>query len=671
MLRFGTRSSVLPRRLHQVMTTGKFSSVPPSSAYKPPSSAPNRSSGPGMGLILGGTAVALFGAGFGASKLYATVDGVRQTLDGAVGAKNMETVTGVYVKLGLLDEAELKSKPTKESSKTSKPAVEKPAQKAAPAASKPAEAVQTAATDAPAHKKKEESQDHKTKADSANGSGDKASVPVVANEQKGDADRATSVTPVTLNSPAEPEHTTNTPVVAVPSSRTDTQKPHPDPAPVPVPTPVAVAPVAAPLVTAPVITEQKVVAAAENTINALNAAAKVATLSKPLVSEARGEAEKEHAAYVSSLRHEIESSMLTDIHDLDTAALRARAARLADELLARAGWEGVRLFEASKHVEADLHKKYSHLMEAQRLELENNSKLQIVNREKEITELLASQSEQLVLKLTGQLHESLRGQFDALNTQMDKELKAQEDRLEAEEQMDILYTMAGNRQRQIGELMGHQDNLLGVSDKLFALAKAGSALTNTSTSVKDVHQKCAAVYAVESALTLSENPASEIGKIVNRLSSNDVANEHSDLLAAIINSLPRENLGEPVLSVVELKNRFKTVREQLRKVALAPKDAPSIVGQFVGTTLAAVSKPPVGLVPGEGLEEVLSRAAYYLDNGKLFEAVVEVSNIHGSMERKILEDWNSVAVNRLKVDVALTSLKALSILIAGSASVDK
>jgi hypothetical protein len=89
-----------------------------------------------------------------------------------------------------------------------------------------------------------------------------------------------------------------------------------------------------------------------------------------------------------------------------------------------------------------------------------------------------------------------------LNTQMDKELKAQEDRLEAEEQMDILYTMAGNRQRQIGELMGHQDNLLGVSDKLFALAKAGSALTNTSTSVKDVHQTCAGVYAVESALTL-------------------------------------------------------------------------------------------------------------------------------------------------------------------------
>jgi hypothetical protein len=412
-------------------------------------------------------------------------------------------------------------------------------------------------------------------------------------------------------------------------------------------------------------------AEAREAASAVAAAVAVTDTGIPLASEIRKEAISEHVAYANSLRHEIESSMLTDLDGLNTAALRSRAAKLASELMARAGWEGVRLFEASKRVEVDLHKKYNHLLEAQKAELENTGKMQIINKEKEIIGLLASQSEQLVLKLQAQLHESLRNQFESLNYQLNYELKSQAERLESEEIADMLYQLADRRRKHITELMDQQDNLLSISDKLLALSKAGSALSGVADDIRNLHQKCAAVYAVESAFSSSNQPQAQISKIVARMSASDNGDQNSELLAAILKSVPKESLAKAIPTVVELKTRFRTVRDELRKVALAPRDAPGIVGQFVGSTLAAVSRPPEGLVAGEGLEETLARAAYYLENGKLYEAVVEVNNIQGPLERKIIEDWNTEAINRLKVDVALTSLKAVSLLIASTPTTTK
>jgi hypothetical protein len=131
---------------------------------------------------------------------------------------------------------------------------------------------------------------------------------------------------------------------------------------------------------------------------------------------------------------------------------------------------------------------------------------------------------------------------------------------------------------------------------------------------------------------------------------------------AYIYSMQR-NAG--ALTLPELRARFKVVRTEMRKAALAPPELPSVVGLFLGLALFNLSTAPEGYIPGKGVEEILSRATYMLDRGKLEDALAEVHSVQG-YEKNLAKDWIALAEDRIIADNALKVAKAKLLLAQSS-----
>ena len=58
-----------------------------------------------------------------------------------------------------------------------------------------------------------------------------------------------------------------------------------------------------------------------------------------------------------ALRREVESALLSDLSALGPDQLRVRVTQLALELVERARWENVRLREATRTIETELHQR--------------------------------------------------------------------------------------------------------------------------------------------------------------------------------------------------------------------------------------------------------------------------------------------------------------------------
>ena len=129
------------------------------------------------------------------------------------------------------------------------------------------------------------------------------------------------------------------------------------------------------------------------------------------------------------------------------------------------------------------------------------------------------------------------------------------------------------------------------------------------------------------------------------------------LFTSVLSSLRSEALTDGIPTLPELRLRFKVVRNEVRKVALAPEAAPKLVGQIVGNVLAAVSFAPKGYVKGEGVEEALARATYLLEQEDLQGAVKEISNLDG-YAKKLVADWKQSANDRLNAEEAVKVLRA-------------
>ena len=74
----------------------------------------------------------------------------------------------------------------------------------------------------------------------------------------------------------------------------------------------------------------------------------------------------------SKTRHDLQASLLQDLHELDEVELRKRIMQLAAEFFERTKWEGLRLHEALKHLEDELSAKYTAIIDEQRAQLQVN-----------------------------------------------------------------------------------------------------------------------------------------------------------------------------------------------------------------------------------------------------------------------------------------------------------
>ncbi len=362
-----------------------------------------------------------------------------------------------------------------------------------------------------------------------------------------------------------------------------------------------------------------------------------------------------------ALRQELEQALLKDLHTLDAAALRLRVSQLTAELFERMSWENIRLTQSVHQVEQELHEKYSKLLKKQKEELEYELERVLFEREKEISTQSATRIAEVEAKYKNELHATIKAQAEGFQATLQRELQDQQTKITNELQEQLNHALALTNKHHSDVLMQLQPRLETLSASLSAYHGVIDATAAQQQLAKDHEAFSTAVNTLEFLLNLPVNVQAryrsqpqKIQQLITRIQS---LSAKDALVSSVLSTLPQKLItsGETV-SLADVQVRFQVMRQEVRKVALAPKEVPSLVGQFIGSVLATVSLTPKGYVTGAGTEEALARAAYHIERGNVPLGIKELESIQG-YEQTLMKDWRQLAEEYLLVQQGLRILK--------------
>eukprot|EP00598_Pedospumella_elongata_P001815 CAMPEP_0184971884 /NCGR_PEP_ID=MMETSP1098-20130426/4014_1 /TAXON_ID=89044 /ORGANISM="Spumella elongata, Strain CCAP 955/1" /LENGTH=536 /DNA_ID=CAMNT_0027494081 /DNA_START=309 /DNA_END=1919 /DNA_ORIENTATION=+ len=362
-----------------------------------------------------------------------------------------------------------------------------------------------------------------------------------------------------------------------------------------------------------------------------------------------------------ALRRDVESTLLKDIHQLDEHGLRIRIKQLATEMFERLAWEDLRMAQSLKGVQSELSSKYTDLMSRQRQELELEVKKLLFQYEQDSTAKSASKLREIEATYQKQLEDTIRAQAEGFHATLKKELEEQSKRIHTELQDDLNHQVAILRKDQVKELLELQPQISSVVSQLGAVKIATDRTAAAIKQTIDIHQLSAAVLSLEMALSSTTHYEDDDNFIAHHFAEVRKACQGDEVVKVVLDTLPARVVSSGALQLPDLQVRFAVMREEVRKTALTPEAAPKLIGHLIGSALAAISVAPSGLVPGNGSEEALSRAAYYLERGRIAESLKELQAVQGYGQVQ-MRDWISLAQERLVVDQAIRVLKANAVI---------
>lgn len=360
-----------------------------------------------------------------------------------------------------------------------------------------------------------------------------------------------------------------------------------------------------------------------------------------------------------ALRKEIENTLLNNLNNLDAPALRIRLSQMASELFERISWENIRLSRSLKEVEAELGDRYTELMKQQRKELQLEIDRILFEQKQESYSLMSSQSKELVERYENQLNNAIRSQAEGFQNTLQHELEKQRNTIVRELQDQLNHEVAQLRLKHTKVLEELHPRIDALTTMVSEFYKALDDTTDSLQKIEDNKKLSSSVLALEMALSSSATASAMSSQ--NKISTMKKNFEGDDLVVAVLDSIPETVINGGALSMPELQIRFKVMREEVRKAALAPESAPKMIGQLIGSGLAAISSAPKGYVTGQGVEEALARAAFYLDRGQLRETLAELNAVDG-YSKVLMKDWLKLASDRLIVDQSMRAIKAKAML---------
>lgn len=352
----------------------------------------------------------------------------------------------------------------------------------------------------------------------------------------------------------------------------------------------------------------------------------------------------------ADLRGETERTLIRDLEELDTAALRYRIAQLTTEFFDRVKWEGARQQQALKEAEALFAQRYGELLSQQRGELTVEMERRVLEKERELMNVYQQKQEEIQLSYEKRLQEALSTQAEKLSRGTKEEVEKREAELRAELTDEHTHELAMLKERHVKSLLEVQNEVTANNAQLAALRDVVDQEFGRTTVSSSSHALSAAVLMAESALRSSSSAKKELEAL-------RVYAGGDELILAVVDSLPRAAFTTGVPNLPIIKARFSVAKEEARKAGLAPEGAPPMLGQMIGTALAYLSFEPTAPVQGEGIEAVLSRAASHVDVGDLQLALEEIDSIKG-YPRTLLRDWEAMVRDRLVADQAAKALRA-------------
>ena len=352
----------------------------------------------------------------------------------------------------------------------------------------------------------------------------------------------------------------------------------------------------------------------------------------------------------AAFRKELEASLMKDLEHMNEDQLRVRITQLASEFFERTKWEGIRLHQSLRTLEADLSKKYIDLLAEQRSQLETELIKAIYSKEKDLSVEFDRKLHTIQGNFELQLREALKSQADVFSRNLSQQLEGQKADILQQAEDDANIQVAQIKRDTAAKLLEHQNTVSKVETQLADINNVINSRETLRMLSNSLHKQSAALLAFENALVSSSPLSKEIVAMKE-------ACKDDPLFTSVLSSIRPDAAKDGIPTLPELRLRFKVVRNEVRKVALSPEAAPKLMGQIVGNVLAAVSLAPKGYVKGEGVEEALARATYLLEQEDLRGAVNELSILDG-YAKKLVADWQQSANDRLNAEEAVKVLRA-------------
>ncbi|KAJ2443933.1 hypothetical protein GGF42_006475, partial [Coemansia sp. RSA 2424] len=229
----------------------------------------------------------------------------------------------------------------------------------------------------------------------------------------------------------------------------------------------------------------------------------------------------------------------------------------------------------------------------------------------------------------------------AMDERIARELSAQRDLLERRFNRYVRACVDEER----GGRLAHLERVEAQVRQLGQMAQESGDLIRQARAVSTLS---VAISALKSAVVGSRTQtpfASELSALTSAATTDFPATR------AAIAMIPHNTAELGIPSHVELEDRFDAVRKEIRSVSLVPENG-NLGSQVLSATLSKVMFEKEGLVEGEDVEAVLSRASFHLRQHNLDQAARELNQLSG-WPKKLAQDWISAARRRLEVEQAI------------------
>lgn len=244
---------------------------------------------------------------------------------------------------------------------------------------------------------------------------------------------------------------------------------------------------------------------------------------------------------------------------------------------------------------------------------------------------------------------------DAYREKLHTELERTAQVADQRTQNELLEQAIEMKRRFIQEIKSRveeeRDGRLGKLNELADTVKELEAVTSTWAGVVESSFKTQQLHAAVEAIRDVINDPSQPRPFIRELAALKEVADEDEVVRATIASINPRAYQRGVSSHAQLTDRFRRLREEVRKAALLPEDA-GVAGHASSWLLSKLLFRKSGLAIGEDVESILTRTETFLEEGDLDSAAREVNQLQG-WSKALARDWLREARLLLEVKQAI------------------